>query len=75
MKKLVRILCTIVYSICYMIFMPIVLGFAFIMAIVFWVQSDKSTFKEELKSEFKTWIEAFPKPTKLFEKNEDEFRW
>ena len=75
MKKLVRILCTIVYSICYMIFMPIVLGFAFIMAIVFWVQSDKSTFKEELKSEFKTLIEAFPKPTKLFEKNEEEFRW
>lgn len=75
MKKLIRILCTIVYSIFYFVaILPITLLIVFITGTVLWASEDDITYKQELKETYLSWS-YFPKPTKLFEKNEDEFRW
>lgn len=75
MKKLIRILCTIVYSILYYVtILPVTLLIVLITGTVLWASEDDITYKQELKETYLTWS-RFPKPTKLFEKNEEEFRW
>lgn len=75
MKKLIRILCTIVYSIFYFVaILPITLFIVLITGTVLWASEDDITYKQELKETYLSWS-CFTKPTKLFEKNEEEFRW
>lgn len=73
MKKLVRIIFTIVYSICYIAIFPVQLLCAFIHSISCWAYS-KTTFKEEFKEACETWF-CFPRPTKFLKNDEDFFRW
>lgn len=74
MKKLIRILFTIIYSICYIAIFPIQLLCAFINCVICWAYSSKTTFKEEFKEACRTWF-CLPIPTKVLKNNEDPFRW
>ena len=74
MRKLIRIIFTIIYSICYIAIFPIQLLCAFISSVFCWAYSSKTTFKEEFKDACRTWF-CFTTPIKLLKNNGDPFRW
>lgn len=74
MKILIRILFTIIYSIFYIVALPVQLLCAFIHSVSCWAYSSKITFKEAFKEACETWF-CFQIPTKLLKDDENLFRW